>query len=204
MALLARRKDVGLRQVRSRIRRRQHIVMPVAVVTGRHIGGDVWLAEGHRFAVIGFPVILQPVLMAFAATLVARHFEMPVLWRFNFVRRVTIGAYRPAAVAFREQLTMHTLVIDFLDLHMAYAAGFCDVCVIDRRIAVDSALDIVRPVAITARWRHDQAHLQQCASMDAFHVLRRRLRILHLILSSQPGIAVTLRARLRKIQFIYR
>ena len=71
------------------------------------------------------------ILMAFAATLVAGHFEMPVLRRFDFVRRVTIGANRPALVAAGQELAVDTFVVGFLDADVAFAAGLGNVRVMD-------------------------------------------------------------------------
>ena len=62
MTLLARGQDVGLGEPRGRVGGRQHVVMAVAVVAGGDIGGDVRLAQGHGFAVVGVAIMLQPVL----------------------------------------------------------------------------------------------------------------------------------------------
>jgi hypothetical protein len=59
------------------------------------------------------------------------------------------------------------------------------------------------PVTVIAGRRNNQPHLQQRASVNTVHVLRRRLRVLHLVLFGKPGIAVALGARVRKIQFEY-
>src|SRR5690349_9462162 len=76
MTALARREDVGLRKMRRGIGWRKDIVMPMAIVTGSDVRGDARFAQCHGFAVIGFAVMFEPVLMAFAAALVTRHFEV--------------------------------------------------------------------------------------------------------------------------------
>ena len=145
--------------------------------------------------------MFEPVLVAFAAALVAGHFEMAVLGRLDFVRGVAIGADRAALVALGEQLAVDALVVGLLDADVAFAAGLGDVGVVDRRIAIHAALDVVHAVAVVAGRRDDEAHLQQRAAVDAVHVLRRRLRELHLVFLGEPGIAVALGAGLRKVEF---
>ncbi len=94
---------------------------------------------------------------------------------FNFVRGVAIGANRPALVAFGQQLAVNALIVRLLDAQVAFAAGLGDVGVVDRRIAVHVAFDVMHAVAIVARRRHNQSHFQQGVSVDAVHVFGRRL-----------------------------
>ena len=63
------------------------------------------------------------------------------------------------------------------------------------------AFDVVRAVAIVAGRRHDEPHLHQRPAVDAVEVLRRGLRMLHLVFLRQVGIVVTLGAGLRQIEF---
>ncbi len=83
MALLAGGQDVGLGEVRVGIGGGQDVVVAVAVIAGGDIGGDVGLAQGHGFAVVGVAVMGQAVLVAPAAALVAGHLEVAVLGRLD-------------------------------------------------------------------------------------------------------------------------
>ena len=201
MALLAGGQDVGLGQARPGVGRRQHVVMAVAVVAGGDIGGDIRLAQRHRFAVVGIAVMFQPVLVAFSAALVAGHFEVAVLGGLDFVGGVAIGADWSTLVAFGEKLAVDTLVIGLLDADVAFAAGLGDVDVVDRRFAVHGPFDVVDTVAIIAGGGDDEAHLEQGAPVDAVHVLRRRLGILHLVFLRQPRVAVAFGAGPGQVQF---
>src|SRR5688500_13657813 len=109
MALLTGGEDVGFRETGRGIGRRQYVVMTVTVVTGGDIGGDVGFAERHGFAVIGVAIMFEAVLVAFAAALVAHHFEVAVLRGLDFVGVVAVGANRAAFVTDRKQLAMHAL-----------------------------------------------------------------------------------------------
>ena len=71
MAFLAGGHDVGLGKMRGRIGGRQHVVVAVAIVAGGHFGGDIGPAQGHGFAVIGFAVMSQAVLVTASATFIA-------------------------------------------------------------------------------------------------------------------------------------
>ena len=200
MTLPAGGEDVGFRQVRRRIGRRQHVVMAVTVVAGGHGRSHVRLAERHGLAVVGIPVMRQPVLVAFTAARVADGLEVVSFRLLNLVRRVTIRADRAALVAPGQQLAMDALKVGFLNADVALAAGFGDVGVVDGRVAVHSALDVMHAVAVVAGRRDNQSHLQERAAVDAFHVLRCGLRKLHLVFLRQPGIAVAPGAGLREVQ----
>jgi hypothetical protein len=62
----------------------------------------------------------------------------------DLVRAVAVNAHRPARVALGEQLAVDALVVSLLDADVAFAAGLGDVRVVDGRIAVHAALDVVR------------------------------------------------------------
>ena len=201
MTLLAGGEDVGFRKVRRGIGRRQDVVLAVAIVTGGDAGRGVGFAQGHGLAVIGFAIMFQPVGVAFAATGVAEGLEIVVLGILDVMRRMAIRANRSARIAFGQQLPVNALVVGFLDAHMTFAAGFGDVGVVDGRIAVHGAFDAMRAVAIVAGRRHDESHLHQRPAVDAVEVLRRRLRMFHLIFLRQLGVVMTFGAGLRQIEF---
>src|SRR5208283_1331076 len=71
MALLAGSEDVLFGQTRAGVAYREHVVVSVAVVAGGDVGGHVRPPEGHRLAMVGLPVMGEPVLVAAAAALVA-------------------------------------------------------------------------------------------------------------------------------------
>src|SRR5258708_1643189 len=110
--------------------------MPMAVVTGGHFRSNIWPAQRHRLSVVGVPVMFQPVLVAFTATRITRHFEVPVLRRLDFMRGVAIRADGAPLVPFGQQLPMHALIVSLLNPHMALAAGLGYVGRVDRRIAI--------------------------------------------------------------------
>src|ERR1043165_5680839 len=174
--------------------------MAMAVVASGDVGGDIGLAQGHRLAVVGVAIMFELVFVAFAAAFVAGHFEMAVLGGLDFVGGVAIGANRPALIALGEQLSVHALIVNLLDLDMTFAAGLGHVGVIDRRVAVHPALDVVHAVAIVARRGDNQAHLQQRAAVDAVHVLGGNFRILDLIFPGEARIAVAGGASLGKVE----
>ena len=124
--------------------------MPVTVITRGNSSGDGGFAQRHCLAVICIAIMFKPILMAFAATLVAHHFEVTVPRGLDAVRRVAIGANRALLVAFQEQLTVNALFVNGLDADMAFAAGRRDFDVIDGRIAIHSAFDVVDAVAVVA------------------------------------------------------
>src|ERR1035438_7309650 len=124
--------------------------MAVAVVAGGDIGGDVRLAERHGFAVVGIAIMFQPVLVAFAAGLVAGHLKVAVLGSLDFVRAVAIRADWSTLVALGEELAVNTLVVDLFDADVGLAAGLGHVDVVDGRFAVHGPLDVVDAVAVIA------------------------------------------------------
>ena len=200
VTLLARGQDVGPGQPRGWVGGRQHVVMAVAVVAGGDVGGDVWLAEGHGFAVVGVAIMLQPILVAFPAPLVAQHLKVAVLRGLDFVRSVAIAADRATLVAFGEELAVDALQVGLFDANVAFAAGLGDIDVVDRRFAVHRPFDVVDAVAVIAGGSDDEAHLEQGTPVNAVHVLCRRLGILHLVFLRQPRIAVALGAGPGQVQ----
>src|ERR1035437_2504633 len=131
-------------------------MVAVAVVAGSDIGGDVRLAEGHGFAVVGVAVMLQPVRVAFATDLVAGHLEMAVLRSLDFVGAVAIRADRPAFVTFGQELAVDALKVGFLNADVAFAAGAGDIGVVDGGIAIHSPFDVVNAVAVVAGGGDDE------------------------------------------------
>src|SRR5437879_5999466 len=99
---------------------------------------------------VGISIMRESVFVAATAALVAGHFEMTVLGGFHLMRGVAIDTDRATFIALGQKLSMHTLVVDLLDLDVAFAASLGHIGRIDRRIAVDSPLDVVHPVAIVA------------------------------------------------------
>ena len=89
--------------------------MSVAVVARGDFRSHGRFSKRHRLAVIGLAIMFKTIFVAFAATRIARHFEMPVLRRLDIVRRVTIRANRSTLIAFRQQLSVNTLVVNLLD-----------------------------------------------------------------------------------------
>lgn len=148
MTFLAGRQDVVGRKVRGRIRRRQDVMKTVAVITRGDGGRGIGPAQRQSLAVVGVPVALQPVLVAFATALVADGLEIIARRIDNFVRAVAVGADRPARVALGQQLAVDAFVISLLDAQMTLAAGLRDVRMVDGRIAVHRALDIVDAMAV--------------------------------------------------------
>ena len=175
--------------------------MTVAVVAGGHGGRDVGFAQRHGLAVVGVPVARQPVGVAFAAARVADGFEIVALGIHDVMRGVTVRADRPARITLREQLPVNAFVVGFLDANVAFPAGLRDIRVVDGRVAIHGAFDVVRAVAIVAGRRDDQPHFEQRLTVDAVQVLRRGLRMLHLVFARQVGVVVAPRASLREIQF---
>jgi len=177
----------------------EHIVKSVAVITRSDGGCRIRFAQRHSFAVIRFAVMFQTVCVTFAATFVAGGFEIIARRIYDLMRAVAINAHRPAFVAHGEQLAVDALIVSFLDANVTFAAGLGDVGVVDRRIAIHAALDAVCTMTIVARWRDNQTHLQQRSSVNAVHVLIRRLGKFDLIFFRELRVAVTLRARRRQI-----
>ena len=56
-------------------------------------------------------------------------------------------------------------------------------------------------MAVIAGRGDDEAHFEQGPPVDAVHVLRRRLGILHLVFLRQPGVAVAFGAGAGQVQF---
>src|ERR1035437_5010860 len=106
--------------------------MAVAVVAGSNLGGNVGLAEGHGFPVIGIAIMLQPILVAFPAALVAGHLEMAVLGGLDFVGGVAIGADGSTLVALGKELAGDVLVVGLFNADLAFAAGLGNIGVVDR------------------------------------------------------------------------
>ena len=176
-------------------------MVTMAVVTRGDLGGDVRFAQGHRFAVIGVPIMLQPILVAFPATLVAGHLEVAVLGGLDFVSGVAIAADRATLVALGEELAVDALQVRLFDANVAFAAGLGDIDMVDRRFAVHCPFDVVDAVAVIAGGSDDEAHLEQGTSVNAVHVLCRRLGILHLVFLRQPRIAMAFGASSGQVQF---
>jgi len=176
-------------------------VVTVAVVTSGDIRGDIGFAQRHGLAVISVAIMFEAILVTFAAALVAHHLEVPVLGRFDFVRAVAIRADRAAFVACREQLPVHALLVDLFNADVTLAAGLGDVRVVDGGVAIHGTLDVVDTVAIIAGRRHNEAHFQQRAPVNAVVVMSGGLGILHLVFLGEPGVAVTLGAGLGQIEF---
>ena len=98
-----------------------------------------------------------------------------------------------------QQLAMDAFVVGLFDAEMAFAAGLSDVGMVDGRIAVDGTFDVMDAVAIVAGRRHDQAHLEQGAAVDAVEVLGRGLGMFDAVFPGQVGIVMTFGAGLRQV-----
>ena len=112
MALLAGSEDVLFGQTRAGVAYREHVVVSVAVVAGGDVGGHVRPPEGHRLAVVGLPVMGEPVLVAAAAALVAEGLKVRAGGLFDLVGRVAVRADRAARVVLGQQLPVDALVVD--------------------------------------------------------------------------------------------
>ena len=157
-------------------------MVPMTIEACGNFGGGVGFAQHYRFAVIGFIIMSQAILVAFAATLIAGDFEVAVLGRFDLVCGMTIGADRAAFIALGQQLAVDALVVGLLDFDVALAASFSHVGRVDGRISIDRSLDIVHSVAVVTGRRHNQPHLEQRPPVDAVHVLGGRFGVLHFVL----------------------
>src|SRR4051812_12425604 len=122
--------------------------MPVTIVTGGDVGGDIRSSQSHRLPMISFTVVLQAIRVALAAALVAGAFEMGRGRFFNVMCAVAIDADRAFFVALREQLAVYTFLIRLFDADVALAARLGDVRVVRVGIAVDAPLDVVDAMAI--------------------------------------------------------
>jgi hypothetical protein len=162
----------------------------MAVVAGGDFGSDIGFAQGHGFAVVGLAIMLEAVLVAFAATRVTGHFEVAIPGGFDLVGGVAVAADRAALVALGHELAVDALVIDALDPDVAFAAGLGDVQRIDGGVAVNGALDVMHAVAVVAGGGDDQAHLDQGTAVDAVEVLRGHVGILHLVFLGEGGVGV--------------
>ena len=125
-------------------------MMPMTIKTGGDFGGHVWFPERHRFAVVSLAVMSETVLMAFAATLITHHFEMTVPGSLNAVSCMAIGTDRPPLIPFQQQLAMNTFVVGFFSFYVAFPTRARDICVIDRRIAIDTSFNVVNAVTVIA------------------------------------------------------
>src|SRR5215469_2410520 len=105
--------------------------MSMAIVAGGDFGSHVRLAQCHGFSVVRIPVMSEAILVTSATALVAGHFKVAVLARFNLVRRMAVGAHRSAFVPPGQELPVNALVIGLLDLDVALAAGLCHVRRVD-------------------------------------------------------------------------
>jgi len=199
MAFLAGHQNIGGREMRGRVRRRQDIVEAVAIIAGGDFRRRIGPAESHGLAMVGFAIMVEAVLMALAATLVADRLEIIASGVDDFVRAMAIDTDGSALIALRQELAVDAFVIGFLNAHMAFAAGFCDIRVVDGRIAIHAAFDFVGAVTIIAGRRDDQAHFQQGAAMDAIHVLRGGLGKFDLIFLGEFLVAMTLGAGLGQV-----
>src|SRR5262245_40399581 len=111
------------------------------------------------------------------------------------MRRVTVAADR-SVLAFGHETPMHTLVINFLNLDMAFTTSLGDVSSVNRRITVHRSFDIVHSVAIVAGGRHNQTHLHQSPPVNALLVLIGSLGIPHPVFAGYSFVAVTVGAGL--------
>ena len=200
VALRARRDDPALRQPRARIADGEHIVVAVAIVAGGDVRGDIGLAERHRLAVIGFVVVCQPVLVAFAARLVALGLEMRGRGLLDVVRAVAIGAHRAPRVALEQQLAVNAGVVGLFDAEVALAAGIRDIGVAGVRVPVDAAPDVVHPVATRAGRRDDQPHLHQRATVNAVEEMRGGGGLPHPVVPRQLGVVMAFAAGLGQVE----
>ena len=201
VTFLAGRQDVVRRKVRGGIGHRQDIMEAVAIVARGHLGRVIGFAEHHGLAVIGLAIMFEAVRMALAAALVAEGFEIFARGIHDLMRAVAINADRSARIALGQQLAVDALVVSLLDADVALAAGLGHVRVVDGRVAVNVALDLMRAVTVVAGRRHDEAHLQQRLAVDAVHVLIRGLGKLDLIFLGEVGVAVALGAGGGQIHF---
>ena len=134
--------------------------MPVTIKARGDCGGDHGLAQGHRLAVVSVAIVFEPIFVAFAAALVAHHFEMTILGRLDAVGRVAIRADRTALVALGEELAVDALLVNLFDADMTFAARLRNVSVIDGCVSIHTAFDVVNAVTIVAGRRDDEPHLE--------------------------------------------
>lgn len=180
----------------------EDVVVAVAIEAGGDIGGDVGSAEGHGFAVVGFAVVFEAIFVAFTAAGVAEFFEVAVMvGGFDFVGRVAIGADGAFGVALNEELAMYAVIVDFLDLDVALAAGLADVGVVDGGAFVVAGDDIVDSVAVVAGGGDDEAHFQEAASVDAIEVLFGGVGGFDAVFVREVMVAVTFGTGVGEVEF---
>ena len=150
VALLACGEDPPRGKPGPRVGFREHVVVPVAVVAGRDVGGHVRPAQGHCLAMVGLAVVGQAGLMAFPADLVALRLEGLPRRHLDLVGAVAVCADRSARVPLCQECPVDALVVGRLDAQVALAARLSDVRVVRARALVHAALDVVNAVAVVA------------------------------------------------------
>ena len=123
-------------------------MVAMTVVAGGDARRDIGPAQGHGLAVIRVAIVSQPVLVALATAFIADGLEIIPFRIHDIVRGVTICADRPTRIALRQQLSVDALIVSVFHAEMAFAAGLGDVGVIDRRITIHGAFDVVNAMAI--------------------------------------------------------
>ncbi len=183
---------------------RENVVMAVAVVARRDFRRNIGTVQRHGLAMVGASVEPVVIGMAGAAALVHHLLERGDFRVDDLVSRVTAGADGHPRIAFGEQLPVNALFICPLNAHMAFAAGFSYVGVVDRGTGVHVAFDVMHAMTVITRWSHDEAHFDQRLTMHAVDVFSGGGGVPDFVLVSQSRVAVTFGARARQIHFINR
>lgn len=176
-------------------------MMAMAVVTGRDLGGIMGGAQGNGFAVIGFHVVFEAVLMTLAAAFVAGRFEVPAFLRFDLVGAVAIGADGATGIPLGKQLAVNAFHVGLLHTHMTFSTGIGDMGMIDRGVTINATEDIVNAMAIVAGGGDNKSEFEQGTAMDTFHVLAGGLREFHFVFRRQVGVAMAPGAGRWKVEF---
>ena len=88
------------------------------------------------------------------------------------MRGVAVGADRRLQIAGRDGVTVSAALVVVVDLRVAGAAGFGNVCLEGRAGRILVAQDAVRSVAALAVGRNQQALLAERETVDRVHVVR--------------------------------
>ena len=132
---------------------------------------------------------------------VAGSLEVAGGWGLDFVGGVTGGAVGGTFVSLEQPLAVDAAFESLFDAEVAFAAGSGHVEVMDGRVTIHAAFDVMNAVAIVAGGGHDQATFEQGLTVNAVQVVGRGFGVFHPVFFGEAGIAVAPGAGAGEVEF---
>jgi len=197
MTFAAGGNKIGLVDGRTGVRGRMNFVR---IVTIPATGSFNISTQQTELGVEGVVIGGELVFVARAADGRGLHAEGGLCRLQNRMRRVAVGADGSLEIALCDAVTVGAGLVFVVDLGVAGAAGFWDICLVGRAVWILTTEDAVGTVTALAVGRNQQALFAQGKAVDRVHVVR--IDAGEALLRRHRPIAMTLAAGLGNVERI--